>query len=152
MDYEQLRWQLDDAQSSLAAALARIEAYRIKERHLQQELAQLRLDGSKSNKQADASPSQPDGAAASTTQLEGAAGTTATEGAGQGAPCSSLPSYITHLQDLVPVMLISGSRKVSACNHTWCDAQFRGCGGVGHVPHPLGVVLTMPCSAPDLLA
>lgn len=112
-DYEQLKAVLEDTQSSLAAAFARVEAYRIRERLLTQEITKLRL-GDEGQAQATATPQ----AAGST--AEGAApssnGAADAGAASSGAEASTseitLPAYITPIQDHLPVILVSGGRKV----------------------------------------
>jgi hypothetical protein len=106
-DFEGVKCALDDCQSALAAALARIEAFRIRERILAQEMAQLRLGNDPGSATA-----SPGGAAAPEAASEPAA---SPEGRCEAEPPSNgadVPAYITHLRDHCPVVLISGGLRV----------------------------------------
>lgn len=122
-DYDRLAAELEDTQESLIAALARIEAFRLRERVIALELARLRA-----GEQPEASALGADiataagraaAAAPSTTSQAGAAGTAAYQPAPkEQRPVSDRPSYITDIGDQVPVLLLSGGRKVSAMRPT----------------------------------
>jgi hypothetical protein len=133
-DFQHIKAQLEDTQESLAAAFARIEVFRLREKVLLAELAKLRIAG------------QPAAAATATAVAaeasNGAAtiASTAADSAGTGdaqqqtSPVDSsqfqqqqqeeqqqieqqadwpLPCYVTEVEGHLPVMLISsGGRKV----------------------------------------
>ncbi len=127
-DFETLKWQLEDTEGSLAAALARIEAFRIHEKMLCQELAQLRLGQQPAQEQQQQAGS--DGAASSmqhqpnAQQLNALGGGTqacqqstvpaASQARAPSGNTAPMPAYITDISGHVPVMIVSGGRKVHA--------------------------------------
>ncbi|PNW77505.1 hypothetical protein CHLRE_10g439550v5 [Chlamydomonas reinhardtii] len=124
LDAAQLRAVLDDAQASLAAALGRIEAFRIREKQVMNELSQLRAQVHGGASAGPPTPSarqaplsaQPAGAGQSkhaeekqSTQQEAAP----PKGA-QPAWTSpgAQPVYVTNIGGDYPIHIISGSKKV----------------------------------------
>ncbi|GBF88193.1 hypothetical protein Rsub_00905 [Raphidocelis subcapitata] len=113
-DFERVQAELEDTQESLVAALARIEAYRQRERVLAQEMARLRTGAGS------AAGSQPGTPAAAAAAVAGAfapapaaAEGAAAAAAGGGAAAEGRPAYITEVGDTVPVFLVGpGGRKI----------------------------------------
>jgi hypothetical protein len=133
-DFQHIKAQLEDTQESLAAAFARIEVFRLREKVLLAELAKLRIAG----QPATAIPA-PAAAAELSDDAAAVAGTAADSAAAAGvqqqqtsSPADSsqaqqqeeqqqieqqadwpLPCYVTEVEGHLPVMLISsGGRKV----------------------------------------
>jgi hypothetical protein len=106
-EYDALLTHLEDTQASLAAALARVEAFRLKEKLLVQELAKLRVQGAHGSPQD--SPKGKHHASPATSSAGGKEqqADKAAEPAGPPIPC-----YITEMEGHLPVLLVSGSRKV----------------------------------------
>lgn len=150
-DFQNVRAQLEDTQESLAAAFARIEVFRMREKLLVAEMAKLRLGDQPNSEGAAAAAADTDGTAA------GAVAATTVPGRQQ--PSSSqpeqqqqqqqqppLPCYITEVADHLPVMLISsGGRKVwrpagglcaSLCLHLCGTAKRTLCSSVLAAAHP----------------
>lgn len=114
-DYEQLKALLEDTQASLAAALARIEAFRLREKILAQELAKLRIGGKAAETAAATDAVTQPVTAAPATQPTADGNSQTTQPPEQQCETSAkLPVYITELLDHVPVLLVSGGRQVSA--------------------------------------
>ena len=112
-DFDQLRAQLEDTQASLAAAFARIEAFRLREKLLVQEIAKLRLGDSVENLQV-ASTDAPTTQATSTgsqgqqKQRNDSSQDGSTEHEGPKGPY-----YITEMTDQpLPILFVNGGRKV----------------------------------------
>jgi hypothetical protein len=113
-DYEQLKAQLEDTQASLAAAFARIEAFRLREKLLVQEIAKLRLGGSVDNlhiASTDAPSTQATSTGSQGQQNQGESSKQDGE-AEQAGPAG--PYYITEMADQpLPILFVNGGRKVS---------------------------------------
>jgi hypothetical protein len=113
----ELRLQLEDAQTSLAAALARIETLKVREKILTQEVAQLRKQLAGGSRQAtprgDRSPSpHPPTAEEQQQAADGAAEQQAEPP--ENNIMIGMPLYITELKDQQPVVIHTGSRLVRA--------------------------------------
>lgn len=129
-DFENVKAQLEDTQESLAAAFARIEVFRQREKLLLAEVSKLRTAqataaaaaaaaGDAEQQQADGTPSTAAAAAGSSTPA-----TTPPPGDAQPPPAQpqqqqqqqadayegpELPCYVTEVEGHLPVMLVSGS-------------------------------------------
>jgi hypothetical protein len=135
-DFQHIKAQLEDTQESLAAAFARIEVFRLREKVLLAELAKLRIAGQPAAAAAATAPAAaaeaPNGAAAVASTATNSAGTAAAQQQQTSSPADSsqpeqqedpqqseqqadwpLPCYVTEVEGHLPVMLISsGGRKV----------------------------------------
>jgi hypothetical protein len=121
-DFDRIAAELEDTQESLVAALARIEAFRQREKVMAQELARLRTADSGTS--GDGATGAADTRAAPCSPAIDAAPACA---APSDAPAASKepkpevadrPVYIVEIADQVPVMLVSGGRKVSGSTLT----------------------------------
>jgi hypothetical protein len=119
LSYNELKTQLDDAQTSLATALARIETLKVKEKILNQEIAHLRkqLAGDKTGGHAGSrpiSPRQPTPTppAPETEEEE--------EDFNDNNILIGMPTYITELKDQQPVQIHVGSKRVRAAHNKRC--------------------------------
>ncbi len=113
LGYNELKTQLDDAQTSLATALARIETLKVKEKILNQEIAHLRkhLASDKAGSHAGSipiSPRQPTPTPPAPEMGE------EEEGVSENNILIGMPIYITELKDQQPVQILVGSRRVRA--------------------------------------
>lgn len=133
-DFQQLQAQLEDTQESLAAAFARIEVFRLREKLLLAELAKSRIAGQPNVGTAPADAADAVTAVAAAETAEHSTGTAdVCQQQGCSQPGSSppqhkeqqqqqqvdqqadwpLPCYVTEVEGHLPVMLISsGGRKV----------------------------------------
>lgn len=129
---EQLKAQLDDTQASLAAALARIEAMRLKERQLVAELSALRkqvhgsaVNASLESKGARAAPMQ-----SGSKDPSRAGSSVALAAMEEGDPSRSAgiwegdaKKYLSNCDGEYPVHIVNGSKKVrcSLSSHVLCN-------------------------------
>lgn len=116
LGHNELKTQLEDAQTSLATALARIETLKVKEKILNQEIAHLRkqLAGDKAGSHAGSgpiSPRQPTPTppAPETEEEE--------EDINDNNILIGMPTYITELKDQQPVQIHVGSRRVRTAHN-----------------------------------
>ncbi|KAF8069683.1 Oxr1 [Scenedesmus sp. PABB004] len=110
-DFQHVVAQLEDTQESLAAAFARIEVFRLREKLLAAELARLRIGGEAQQGDAADGPPGGDGAPAAAAQQapEPPPPPAAPPSEPADAPDWPLPCYVTEVEGHLPVMLINSS-------------------------------------------
>lgn len=148
-DFQHIKAQLEDTQESLAAAFARIEVFRLREKVLLAELAKLRIGGQLAAAAAPAADaSAPDGpavgAAVAGTAAHSAVADSQQQSSGETDKLQPrqpekqqqeeqqlnwpLPCYVTEVEGHLPVMLISSvGRKVRA-KQVCCSEPAEWCG------------------------
>lgn len=110
-EYDALLAHLEDTQASLAAALARVEAFRLKEKLLVQELAKLRVQSAQPNQDS------PKGERHASPKTSSAGSKEQQADKAEASAGPPIPCYITEMEGHLPVLLVSGNRKVCSAGH-----------------------------------